>query len=70
MSDPAGSPALRLRTGDRMPPIYELSSPFFYHSQDRAEVVKNVGGKILDINTDNGEAGMYFAVRSDLDRGS
>ena len=53
-----------------MPPIYELSSPFFYHSQDRAEVVKNVGGKILDINTDNGEAGMYFAVRSDLDRGS
>ena len=47
-----------------MPPIYELSSPFFYHSQDRAEVVKNVGGKILDINTDNGEAGMYFAVRS------
>ena len=47
-----------------MPPIYELSSPFFYQSQrDRAELVKNVGGKIVDIDVDNGEAGMYFAVR-------
>ena len=48
----------------RMPPIYELSSPFFYHTQkDSAQLVKQVGGKILDINVDNGEAGLYFAVR-------
>ena len=49
----------------RMPPIYELSSPLFFHSkQDGAEKIQNVGGKIIDISVDNGEAGMYFAVRS------
>ena len=48
-----------------MPPIYELSRPYFYYHdlKSRREVLRKVGGEVLDITSETSEAGLYMVVR-------
>ena len=50
-----------------MPPIYELSRPYFYHHlKSSQEYLRKAGKQIVDINNENSGAGLYMLVRRDL----
>ena len=52
-----------------MPPIYELSRPYFYHHlQSSQEYLRKAGKQIVDVNNENSGAGLYMLVRISLVR--